>query len=79
MAWEQEELQITIKRNEVIVEGAGTLIFPIPAWNFFNGKNAWRTESVQKAIHLNPVNFIRLYRRIEGGDKYNADRVCEEP
>lgn len=67
-AWKQEELQITIEKNEICVKGTGTLTFPVPEWNFINRANVWKAKSIQRAIRLNPVDFIRIYRRTEGGE-----------
>lgn len=68
VAWETEKLQITVEKNEVKVEGEGKLTFPVPGWNFFNDDNVWRTQAARSAVRFSPVDFIRVYRRIRGGE-----------
>lgn len=68
VAWEMEKLQINREKNEVRIEGEGKLTFPVPGWNFFNGNNVWRAKVLHRAVQFSPVDFIRMYRRIQGGE-----------
>lgn len=68
VAWEMEKLQIIREKNEVRIEGEGKLTFPVPEWNFFNRNNVWRAKVLRRAVQFSPVDFIRMYRRIQGGE-----------
>lgn len=68
VAWEMEKLQVIWEKNEVRVEGEGKLTFPVPGWNFYNEKNVWRAKVLRSAVRFSPVDFIRVYRRIQGGE-----------
>ena len=68
VAWEQEKLQITMEKNEIKIVGEGTMTFPVPEWNFYNGNNMWRAKRICVAMRLDPVDFIRIFRRVEGGE-----------
>ena len=67
VAWEQEKLQITMEKKEIRIEGEGTLMFPVPKWNFYNGNNMWEAKRIYTVKQLDPVDFIRICRRVEGG------------
>lgn len=69
VAWEMDKLQITMEKNEVRIEGRGKMLFPLPGWNFFNDENVWETGAQRSTLRISPVDFIRTYRRIQGGDK----------
>ena len=65
IAWEPDELQITLKESGVRISGAGRLTFPLPGWNFFNGENEWKVNVLRESAQLSPADFIRIYRRIQ--------------
>lgn len=64
VAWETEELRITIRKGETEIRGAGRLTFPLPGWNFFVGDNEWEAAVSRRTVRLSPADFIRIYRRI---------------
>lgn len=78
VAWETERLWITVEKDGVRIEGEGRLTFPVPEWNLFHGKNRWGVKSMRRTTQFAPVDFIRIYRRIQEETK-DADGVCEKP
>ncbi|MCM1190125.1 MAG: hypothetical protein NC541_12610 [bacterium] len=65
IAWEPDELRITLKESGVRISGAGRLTFPLPGWNFFDAENGWKANVLRESAQLSPADFIRIYRRIQ--------------
>ncbi len=66
VAWQQEVMQITVEKNEIRVEGRGNLTFPVPSWNFFNGRNIWEASCMRSTVQLKAAEYIRTYRKLKG-------------
>ncbi len=78
VAWETEGLWITVEKGGVRIEGEGRLNFPLPEWNLFHRDNVWEAKSLRRTVRVSPVDFIRIYRRIQE-ETEDADGVCEKP
>lgn len=78
VAWETEKLRITVEKSGMRIEGRGRLTFPLPEWNLFNRRNVWGVKAFRRTVRVSPVDFIRIYRRIQE-ETENADGVCEKP
>lgn len=65
VAWDIIMLDIKMKKGIIEAVGEGELQFPVPGWNFWNGKNIWNVRAGYKAHRLDPVSFIRNCRRIK--------------
>lgn len=68
IVWETDALQITVKGDEVTVDGGGSLTFPLPEWNFFETGNVWSARTRRETLRISPADFVRLYRKITGGE-----------
>lgn len=77
-AWKAEELQVVVTGDKVSVRGRGSLTLPVPEWNLFGDENTWSAGIHRETRRISPADFIRLYRKIKGGNKV-ADGICEEP
>lgn len=67
-AWELNVLQVTVKGDKVSVTGEGFFSLPLPEWNFFGTKNLWGARAYRETRRISPTDFIRLYRKIKGGE-----------
>lgn len=68
VAWEMNELQVTVKGDKVSVRGGGCLTLPLPEWNFFVKENVWGARTLRETLRISPADYIRLYRKITGGE-----------
>lgn len=68
VVWEMDTLQITVEGSQVSVKGGGSLTLPLPEWNFWGRGNVWSTRTRREALRLSPADYIRLYRKIMGGE-----------
>ena len=68
VAWEMNDLQVIVKGNRVSVRGGGQLTLPLPEWNFFGKENVWETQTLRETQRITPAAYIRLYRKVRGGE-----------
>ena len=67
LAWEMEEAQISVKGHIFRVVRSGNLKFPFRGLVFWNGDNSWGSEVIYENYRIDPVNFIRTYRKLKNG------------
>ena len=68
MMWKMSDVEIKLERENVEVTRNGELHFPFSGFGG-NDKvgNYWTTTAVYKNQRINPVDYIRIYRKITGG------------
>ncbi|MBR1703689.1 MAG: hypothetical protein IJ716_17385 [Lachnospiraceae bacterium] len=66
VAWNLQEAKICVKGNEFIVSRAGSLKFPFKGLDFWNGGNSWEYEVCYENCRINPVLFIRSFKKLGG-------------
>lgn len=66
VAWEMKEQQITVEGHKVSVRGEGCLTLPV--WNVLGKENVWGAGTFRETLRISPADFIRLYRKIKGGE-----------
>lgn len=64
-AWKMEAFEAKLKKNSFSVTGRGGLTFPVPAWNFWSGRNMWTAEKNYCFSRISATEFIRLCRRAQ--------------
>ncbi len=64
IAWNHDEVVIKLSGNKVTVSGGGELMFP-----YANGAigEKWHSAVVYTNQRIDPVNYIRTYRKLTGG------------
>ena len=67
IAWEFGDIKVTIKGNCVRVERSGELEFPFKRFVFWKTDSTWESRIVCESHRVEPVEFIRNYRKIMGG------------
>lgn len=66
MMWNQESMDIVLKQDKVKVTGNGELKFPF--YNLYQRvDDIWHTSVSFENHRVDPVGFIRMYRKITGG------------
>lgn len=68
VAWEMKDMQVIVKGSRVSVKGGGCLTLPLPEWNFFGKENVWEAQTLRETLRITPTDYIRLYRKIRGGE-----------
>ncbi len=76
-AWEMEELDIRLEKNQFRVTGQGKLNFPVPQWNIWKADNSFRARADYKARRLSPVYEIRQYRKLQRGQSASTSAETE--
>ena len=67
VAWETDGIRAGVKYNSGYAEMQGKLYFPVPGWNFWNGKELWEEEAVSRFVRTDPVDFLRMCRKLLKG------------
>lgn len=65
--WNMEDVQITLKAGNIMIMRSGELYFPFADW-MRNTEEYWNATATYKNQRVNPVDFIRMHRKVTGGD-----------
>lgn len=68
IAWNSSEITVRLNRGKVEVTRAGWLLYPFAGVGIEGIGNSWESEITYENKRLSPVSFVRLCRRIVGGN-----------
>ena len=68
VAWEAENINIEVNGNRVCASGGGKLRFPFGFLIQKGMNDAWEAEANYENRRLDPVAFVRGYKKIAGGE-----------
>ena len=68
MLWEQGNVEIGLVGAEVRISSSGVVRFPFSNLLEEQIESLWSVETGYKNQRMEPVNFIRMYRRLAGGE-----------
>lgn len=68
IAWEAEEIYIEMNGNRVRASGGGNLFFTFGFLLQKRMNSLWETEVYYENMRLDPVAFVRGYKKIAGGE-----------
>lgn len=66
VAWEMEDVEMELVKEDVCVEGRGRLLFPVPGWGILEDNLTWSTAASYENKKLHPAVFIRQCRKWKG-------------
>ena len=68
LAWEMKDIDVKVTGNSICVSGSGRLCCPFTLLIMNEEKEYWETSVSYKSNRLDPVGFIRTYRKVIGGE-----------
>ena len=68
IAWEAENINIEVKGNHVCTTGGGKLRFPFGLLIQKGMNGVWKVEVNYENRRLDPVAFVRSYKKSAGGE-----------
>lgn len=68
IAWETADINAEIDGKNVRVEGSGSIRFPFGALVQKGLYNMWNVKAEYENRRMDPVTFIRTYKKIVGGE-----------
>lgn len=68
IAWEWGQVSFELGQNRVRVKQSGNLLFPFAGNDLLNTESEWGTEVVYENKRISPISFIRIYKKLTGGE-----------
>lgn len=68
LAWSMDDVIVQLKGNSVFVKRDGKLRFPFRSLMFWDGDRDWQSSITFRNYRIEPVEFIRNYRKVLGGE-----------